>query len=48
VAGVVVPVVAPGAGVLLTGTGLQVLTLDPRWPTVTSAGRLRPDVLRLP
>ena len=32
--------------VLLTEEGLQVLTLDPAWPTVTYAGRQRPDVLR--
>ena len=33
--------------VLLTESGLQVLTLDPAWPTVTSAGRTRPDTLRV-
>jgi len=33
--------------VLLTADGLQVLTVDPAWPTVTYGGRQRPDVLRL-
>jgi hypothetical protein len=32
--------------VLLTDDGLQVLTVDPGWPTVTYGGRARPDVLR--
>ena len=32
--------------VLLTEQGLQVLTVDPAWPTVTYAGRERPDLLR--
>ncbi|HET9646924.1 MAG TPA: M24 family metallopeptidase [Microlunatus sp.] len=31
--------------VLLTSDGLQVLTVDPAWPTLTVAGRARPDVL---
>jgi Xaa-Pro aminopeptidase len=31
--------------VLLTDAGLEVLTLDPSWPTVEVAGRLRPDLL---
>ena len=32
--------------VLLTEHGLQVLTLDPAWPTVSYGGRRRPDLLR--
>ena len=32
--------------VLLTDAGLEVLTVDPAWPTVTYAGRRRPDILR--
>jgi hypothetical protein len=32
--------------VLLTEDDLQVLTVDPDWPTVSHAGRQRPDVLR--
>lgn len=32
--------------VLLTEQGLQVLTVDPAWPTVAYAGRERPDLLR--
>jgi hypothetical protein len=32
--------------VLLTDTGVQVLTVDPAWPTVTYGGRRRPDFLR--
>lgn len=32
--------------VLLNEDGLQVLTFDPAWPTVTYAGRARPDILR--
>jgi Xaa-Pro aminopeptidase len=32
--------------VLLTEDGLQVLTVDPDWPTVTYGGRRRPDILR--
>ena len=32
--------------VLLTEHGLQVLTVDPAWPTVSYGGRRRPDVLR--
>lgn len=32
--------------VLLTAEGVQVLTLDPAWPTVAYAGRDRPDLLR--
>ncbi len=32
--------------VLLTEHGLQVLTVDPAWPTVSYEGRRRPDVLR--
>jgi Xaa-Pro aminopeptidase len=32
--------------VLLTEDGLQVLTVDPGWPTVTYGGRRRPDILR--
>lgn len=32
--------------VLLDEDGLRVLTLDPAWPTVTRAGRERPDILR--
>ncbi|GAA2107090.1 M24 family metallopeptidase [Microlunatus panaciterrae] len=42
---------APGCKVedtvLLTGDGIEVLTVDPRWPTVECAGRLRPAVLEL-
>lgn len=33
--------------VLLTEAGLEVLTVDPGWPTVTYAGRSRPDILRV-
>lgn len=33
--------------VLVTGEGLEILTVDPAWPTVTVAGRRRPDVLVL-
>jgi len=32
--------------VLLTEQGLQVLTVDPAWPTVSYGGRRRPDILR--
>lgn len=32
--------------VLLTEEGLRVLTVDQAWPTITHAGRIRPDVLR--
>ncbi len=32
--------------VLLSEQGLQVLTVDPGWPTVAYGGRRRPDVLR--
>jgi Xaa-Pro aminopeptidase len=32
--------------VLLTEDGLQVLTVDPDWPTVAYGGRRRPDILR--
>ena len=32
--------------VLLTDAGIQVLTVDPAWPTVTYGGRQRPDLLR--
>jgi Xaa-Pro aminopeptidase len=31
--------------VLLTDAGLEVLTVDPSWPTVEVAGRQRPDLL---
>ena len=31
---------------VLTEDGLQVLTVDPGWPTVTYGGRRRPDILR--
>ncbi len=34
--------------VLLTETGLEVLTIDPAWPTVTSNGRSRPQVWEKP
>ncbi|HEX2247631.1 MAG TPA: M24 family metallopeptidase [Arthrobacter sp.] len=41
---------APGAKVedtvLLTASGVEVLSVDPRWPTVQVAGRARPAVLR--
>nr|WP_155842966.1 M24 family metallopeptidase [Agromyces luteolus] len=41
---------APGAKVedtvLVGSDGIEVLTLDPRWPTVTVAGRARPRDLR--
>lgn len=30
--------------VLITDTGLEVLTVDPRWPTVPMEGRARPDI----
>lgn len=33
--------------VLLTGSGLQILTVDPAWPAVTYEGRARPDILRV-
>ncbi len=33
--------------VLLSDSGLDVLTVDPRWPTIRSDGRARPDILRL-
>ena len=33
--------------VVLTDTGLEVMTFDPAWPTVAVAGRARPDVLVL-
>ncbi|WP_121057857.1 M24 family metallopeptidase [Microbacterium telephonicum] len=40
---------APGAKVedtvLVTAGGVEVLTVDPRWPTVTHAGRVRPAAL---
>jgi hypothetical protein len=40
---------APGAKVedtcLLTTSGLDMLTVDPGWPTVTVGGRARPEVL---
>ena len=43
---------APGAKVedtvLLTEAGLEVLTFDPRWPSVEVRGLSRPDVLELP
>jgi Xaa-Pro aminopeptidase len=32
--------------VLLTEDGLQLLTVDPDWPTVSYGGRQRPDILR--
>jgi Xaa-Pro aminopeptidase len=31
--------------VLTTDAGIEVLTADPAWPTVTVDGRARPDVL---
>ncbi len=31
--------------VLVTGGGLEVLTVDPRWPTLPIEGRARPDLL---
>ena len=31
--------------VLTSGAGIEILTVDPAWPTVTVAGRERPDVL---
>lgn len=34
--------------VLYTENGIEVLTVDPRWPTTTVAGRPRPAVLELP
>jgi Xaa-Pro aminopeptidase len=34
--------------VLLTAAGLDVLTLDPSWPTIEVAGRPRPDILVRP
>jgi hypothetical protein len=43
---------APGAKVedtvLLTAAGIEVLTLDPAWPSVTVRGRARPAELLLP
>ena len=33
--------------VVVTADGLEVLTVDPGWPTISVAGRARPDVLTL-
>ena len=33
--------------VLARAGGVEILTVDPRWPTVTAAGRPRPDVLEV-
>jgi hypothetical protein len=33
--------------VVVTPDGLETLTVDPDWPTVTVDGRARPDVLAL-
>ena len=32
--------------ILATSKGVEILSLDPAWPTLTVGGRLRPDVLR--